>query len=665
MKYLFTLLIAFAFYLPGLACEKKNPIPKEFRKSIPLLTKYIVRNSSTDQQKVDSIYYWVTHNIAYDYQALKSSKPIQYQSAQAVFKKKKAICSGYVLLMKEMLQQVGIQSEYIEGYTRPYEMDTNFVVTDANHAWIAIFVNNNWTLADPTWDAGYIGRIPKKVKTYPKRWSKEKQYKWKRYQKFKENRLQKKKSNFDKRIAQRDPFTNKFGFVAKPDTNWYKIHNDSFLVEHLPVLPQWQLKSPYITLNQFCDKYENLPANFCQPKGNAIEYEILNEEFSAKNLLDKWIYTAEEGFKFNPYNYSIKAIHYHNFVGVLTVPGFKKSMNHLPLEHAFPIYETLYNMSDTVVTYSKAAIDSEKQSFKSTQKDIASKFKLEETEVKNQQKSLEKVTKQVEKVEKNIEKNQERNKQEISFCENKIDEIIQTYSSLNHTAKLVENDQQQLRSLIYSVDSLENRIHSYHKNWYELVDTSFLINLFDHASEAEYLLRLNQQYISFNSLESTKKIRELDSLSLIEINQLIHVMADSLSAEFPQKDPFLAIKSYENLIKKYKPILKILAQEKKITNAENIEYYLYKKYIELLNDQLKFNYTCSNYFDFLELNLREFTTVTGTIEHAVSDVIDAKDKRQSEITKEVEIANKRNLTLYKLLLDNGKSWKVKFKKKLK
>ncbi|MBI1837139.1 MAG: transglutaminase domain-containing protein [Flavobacteriia bacterium] len=645
--------------------KKKNEIPKDIAQSVSLLTHYLTKTCETEQAKVDTIYWWITHNIAYNYKVLQSTKPLKFQSPTDVLKTKKAVCSGYVYLLQAMLSEANIQSEYIEGYTRPFEMDTNYTVLDADHAWIAIKIDDKWQLADPTWDSGYLGRIPKKEKVYPKRWLKEKNFKWTKRTKLRNKRIAKKKVKFDKKKEKQDPFTNKFGFVFEPGKDWYLIDKDSFLVSHLPTLPQWQLKSKAITVAQFCDKSENLPENFSHPKGDPIEYDILNDEFIAKNLLDKWIYTAEKGHQYNEFNYGVKAIHYHNFIGVLTDEDFKKSMSHLPLEHSIPIYETLINMADTVLEYGKAAIDTEKNSYKENKKDMAVKFKAEEIADKNNQKALDKIDKNILKFDGLISKTLDRNEKEKETVETKIEDLNEKYPNIELKLKINENDQETLKELFKSADSLKLNITNYLNDWKKKTDSTALSRLFEEASYSEYYLRLNEQYLSFNSMGFTKEIIALDSTSNRSMNHLSEILMDSLITEIPSKNPFIDLKAFEQLIKKYKPILKILEGEKKISNAANIEFYLFSEYFDLLKKHYEYTLNSESYTKFLSSNLNEFEAFLESIYGAKEDVVKAKSKRRNQLNDELDNGNKRNLNLYSEIMKNAKGWKTIFKAKMK
>jgi len=97
---------------------------------------------------------------------LQSEKYFTGTEAKTILKSKKAICSGYVELMKAMLDEIGVKNETITGYIHNLNWRPGKIAMKEEHAWIAIYMDEKWSLADPTWDTGYIGRIPKKLKPY-------------------------------------------------------------------------------------------------------------------------------------------------------------------------------------------------------------------------------------------------------------------------------------------------------------------------------------------------------------------------------------------------------------------------------------------------------------------------------------------------------------------
>ncbi len=170
--------------------------------SVQELARKLKTYASTDLEKARLIYAWITHHIAYDWAGYLSNNYGDV-SAQAVLMSRKGVCSGYANLYRELAQNMGLQAEVIEGYSKGY----GYVVgnsTGVNHAWNGVKINGTWYLLDSTWGAGYINN-----------------------------------NQFVKHF-------NPYYFATPPS---------QFIYDHLPIVPHWQLLSQPYSREQF----ENLP----------------------------------------------------------------------------------------------------------------------------------------------------------------------------------------------------------------------------------------------------------------------------------------------------------------------------------------------------------------------------------------------------------------------
>ncbi|MBL7887354.1 MAG: hypothetical protein JNJ52_11435 [Flavobacterium sp.] len=138
---------------------------------LPLLAYNLTNELTTDVEKFRAIYIWVCSNIESDYYySLKNiSKRKKYQndsikliqwnenfkkiSFERLLKKKKAICTGYAYLIKELANLSNIECEIINGFGI-LESQINSKTHFPNHSWNAVKLNNKWYLCDATWSAG-------------------------------------------------------------------------------------------------------------------------------------------------------------------------------------------------------------------------------------------------------------------------------------------------------------------------------------------------------------------------------------------------------------------------------------------------------------------------------------------------------------------------------
>jgi Transglutaminase-like superfamily len=139
-----------------------------------LLAKQLTENHSTDEEKIRSIFRWITENIAYRTQQPRSRrkgqsvetdelddtaalKPLDERVAENVIKNKLAVCDGYSRLFKTLCHFAGIEAEVITGYART-EASNPRQRFRSNHSWNAVKLDSVWYLLDVTWASGYLNR---------------------------------------------------------------------------------------------------------------------------------------------------------------------------------------------------------------------------------------------------------------------------------------------------------------------------------------------------------------------------------------------------------------------------------------------------------------------------------------------------------------------------
>ena len=143
--------------------------------SVGALSKKLVSPYKTQLEKVRSIFKWITENIEYDVVGRQNPKGVytdlyrptistidsvrqrdyNERTVQKVLTEKKAVCDGYARLFKTLCDSANILCVTISGYIRWYS-DPIGAITDREHSWNAVFLNNKWQLLDPTWASGKV-----------------------------------------------------------------------------------------------------------------------------------------------------------------------------------------------------------------------------------------------------------------------------------------------------------------------------------------------------------------------------------------------------------------------------------------------------------------------------------------------------------------------------
>lgn len=141
--------------------------------NLPVLAHKLTHKLDSDVEKFRAIYIWVCENICVDSnqgnkvlnkrRKLKSDS-IAYKSwndnyldntFKRLKKQKKAVCTGFAYLIKELCFLVNIDCEIINGFARTATTNSESLEL-ANHSWNAVKLNNKWYLVDAIWASGYI-----------------------------------------------------------------------------------------------------------------------------------------------------------------------------------------------------------------------------------------------------------------------------------------------------------------------------------------------------------------------------------------------------------------------------------------------------------------------------------------------------------------------------
>ena len=132
----------FLQFIPFCALDKY----KEIKDLALSLTQGLV----SDKEKAKAIFDWIVENVTYDDEAT-------YYSVEQVFATRKAVCTGYAVLMHDMLAAVEIPSFVTDGISYFGSDCTiqNLLNGDAGnaerHAWLICYIDGEATICDPTW----------------------------------------------------------------------------------------------------------------------------------------------------------------------------------------------------------------------------------------------------------------------------------------------------------------------------------------------------------------------------------------------------------------------------------------------------------------------------------------------------------------------------------
>lgn len=139
-------------------------VPSEFEESIDKLANYFLSLSENKNEQSRLVYSWVAHHICYDDNAF-NTRIYTDQSAQSIFKSRKAVCAGYSSLFKAICDAMNLSCVAIDGFAKGYGFRSGMPVTGTNHSWNAVKYNDQWHLIDATWGSGFAENINGKAKS--------------------------------------------------------------------------------------------------------------------------------------------------------------------------------------------------------------------------------------------------------------------------------------------------------------------------------------------------------------------------------------------------------------------------------------------------------------------------------------------------------------------
>ena len=126
-------------------------IPSSQTYSTTSIANFVQSNFKTDREKLSAIYAWVTGNIRYDIDSMYNinwGKELN-EKVSATLRRRKGVCENFAAIFTDICLKSDIPSFAITGYTRQ-----SGAVKRIGHSWSAVYLDKEWLLCDPTWDAG-------------------------------------------------------------------------------------------------------------------------------------------------------------------------------------------------------------------------------------------------------------------------------------------------------------------------------------------------------------------------------------------------------------------------------------------------------------------------------------------------------------------------------
>jgi hypothetical protein len=111
---------------------------------------YAYNKFHNDYDRFAFVYDWICRNVNYDKD---SSLYFNWSASheakiEATLRRKKGVCENYASLLADIAGKLNIPVYVVHGYPAKQHL-----AVDDSHAWVAVQINREWRLCDPTWDA--------------------------------------------------------------------------------------------------------------------------------------------------------------------------------------------------------------------------------------------------------------------------------------------------------------------------------------------------------------------------------------------------------------------------------------------------------------------------------------------------------------------------------
>jgi len=138
-------------------------IPESQSNSTADIAAYVDSHFNTDAKKVRAIYIWVISHLNYSKANLHRIilNEDKDELVTVTMKRRKGVCENFAAVFNDICRKSNLKSFVVDGYTKQAGS-----VDRSSHAWCAVFINNQWSLYDPTWDAAYVKNFSYPINTY-------------------------------------------------------------------------------------------------------------------------------------------------------------------------------------------------------------------------------------------------------------------------------------------------------------------------------------------------------------------------------------------------------------------------------------------------------------------------------------------------------------------
>lgn len=129
-----------------------------------LKTSFCFEDSTSDYEKIYSVYDYICKNVTYDSVNLDDSAYTLKYTTYAALINGTAVCQGYASLFYRLLRELDLNVRVAIGYGGEKSEDASNYYT--NHSWNIAQIDSKWYYVDSTWDAGFSDEVAQGTYSY-------------------------------------------------------------------------------------------------------------------------------------------------------------------------------------------------------------------------------------------------------------------------------------------------------------------------------------------------------------------------------------------------------------------------------------------------------------------------------------------------------------------
>lgn len=590
-----------------------------------------------DSSKVDTIYKWITHNIHFDYEITQKGKCFAFQSSEEVLKNKKTLPDGYSRLMRDMLESINIKASLIPGYTYQTKDYYKPNIIFENHQWVAYQINDEWHLADPTWDAGYVGSLAAH-KLEQKLEKKNKKIEEKNKKRIDKDKEPIPLMDVDSLVSSKK-LNDKMGFIPEPTTEFFNTKPEKFLLRHLPANPMWQLVDNPISIETFLESDSTILKTVENDTSTPFNYQSKIDTFMNLNFMDQILFTGVDAYSFYPKNSRVIAYYLYYYLQILNTKEIQKAIKQL---NSIKLYKLKLNMQpviDTALGYTKDYEKIEKVRYKELNQFYKSLEKNSHKHNKYYTKISEKADSWQEKYGEKIEKRQEKLNKEL----NKLN-AASSHTRLPSKSELEFNTNSYPDFAVEYIDSTKsilNRFNSHvetHEKWTTNSAFSQIIYYQDYSI---YLLQRRSLALAHKSITLNDYLNRVDSMLNICLDSIDLLYNTHLLDEVLQNDAYKSYKELDKYIAEIDSEISMKVSQGQLKDDEELREHLSKCRNYMSSTLLNYTETALNHNMHILANWRVLENKWDIISELVKDQEKLTEEKNEYLVEQAEIDHKR------------------------